>query len=503
MFELKNIKPREFQLSILETCKNNNTLVVLPTGIGKTLISLLLAIERLNKFPESKILILSPTKPLSQQHVNTFKNYTNINYNEILLLTGLIEANKRKDLWPNSKVIVATPQTIQKDLENFRINLKDFSMLCIDECHRSRENFANTHVAKYYFEQALNPRVIALTASPGGTLDKIKDVMKNLNLEAVEIRSDLDKDVKQYIQKREIELIEVELPVELKNLHSIIKNVYLNKVNDLKKLGFTKPSHLINKKDLLMLQIQLRKNLNRGDRSAFYGISLTALLIKLDYMLELLEIQGLKSLSKFFDKLKQDQSKAARVILQDKRMQDAIKTCNELIEKGLDHPKFNKLKEFILNEIKINKNIKIILFANYRDTIDNIITELKKLDIKCVKLIGQKLGLTQKQQISTVRTFEESDDNVLICSSIGEEGLDIKGVNIVIFYEAISSEIRRIQRMGRVARLEAGKILFLIAKNTRDEAYFWSSYQKEKKMKKTLYGLREKNIQDLLNEKSE
>ena len=500
MFELKNIKPREFQLCIVEAYKNNHTLVVLPTGIGKTLISLLLGLERLNNFLESKILILSPTKPLCQQHIETFKKNTNIDENKILLLTGILSSDKRKELWQDAQVIVATPQTIQKDLENLRMDLKDFSMLCIDEAHRSRENFANTHVTKLYFQQSLNPRVIALTASPGGTLDKIKDVMKNLNLEAVEIRSDIDKDVKQYVQKRDIELIEVELPVELKNLHSIIKNVYLNKVDDLKRIGFTKPSHLINKKDLLMLQIQLRKNLNQGNRSSFYGISLTALLIKLDYMLELLEIQGLKSLSKFFDKLKQDQSKAAKVILQDKRIQDAIKICNDLVEKGIDHPKFNKLKEFILNEIKINKDIKIILFANYRDTIDNIITELKKLDVRCVKLIGQKLGLTQKQQISTVRTFEKSDDNVLVCSSIGEEGLDIKGVNIVIFYEAIPSEIRRIQRMGRVARLEAGKIMFLITKNTRDEAYFWSSYQKEKKMKKTLYGLKDSNIGEFLKD---
>ncbi len=500
MFELVNIQPREFQLSILETCKNNNTLVVLPTGIGKTLLAVLLGLERLNKFPESKILILSPTKPLSSQHVETFKKHTNINHEEILLLTGVINADKRKDLWQNAKVIIATPQTIQKDLENSRINLKDFSMLCLDEAHRSRENFANTHVTKAYFEQSLNPRTIALTASPGGTLDKIKDIMKNLNLDAVEIRSDIDQDVKQYVQKRDIELIEVELPEDLKNLHSLIKNVYLSKVNDLKKLGFNKPTNLVSKKDLLMLQINLRKNLNQGDKSAFYGISLTALLIKLDYMLELLEIQGLKPLLKFFEKLNQDQSKAAKIILQDKNIQEAINFCKTLIENKREHPKFLKLKEFILEEIKNNPKVKIIVFANYRDTIDEIIIQLRSLHIKIVKLIGQKLGLTQKQQISTVRTFEENDDNILICSSIGEEGLDIKGVNTVIFYESIPSEIRRIQRMGRVARLEAGKILFLITKNTRDEAYFWSSYQKEKRMKKTLYDLKDKNIQEFLKE---
>ena len=498
MFNLVNFQPREYQLSILETCKNNNTLVVLPTGTGKTAIALLLALERLNKFPDSKILVLSPTKPLCNQHFNTFKKSTDIN--ELLLLTGIINAEKRKELWQNSKVIIATPQTIQKDLENSRINLKDFSMLCVDEAHRSRENFANTHVTKYYFEQALNPRIIALTASPGGTLEKIKDIMKNLNLDAVEIRSDSDHDVKDYIQKREIDLIEVNLQPELRNLHSLIKNVYLNKMDDLKRIGFNKPGHLVNKKDLLILQQALRNKLNQGDKTAYYGISLTALLIKLDYMLELLEIQGLKPLLNFFEKLKQDQSKAAKIILRDKSIEKAIDLCKDLINKDIDHPKFNKLKELVLQEIKINSNVKIIVFVNYRDTINEIVNALNKINVKCIKLIGQKSGLTQKQQISVVKTFEESDDNVLICSSIGEEGLDLKGANIVIFFEAISSEIRRIQRMGRVARLEAGKIIFLITKNTRDEAYFWSSYQKEKKMKKTLYNLKDKNIHEFLKE---
>ena len=141
-----------------------------------------------------------------------------------------------------------------------------------------------------------------------------------------------------------------------------------------------------------------------------------------------------------------------------------------------------------------------MVFANYRDTVDNILKLFKENNIKTVKLIGQKSGLTQKQQILTIKTFEENDDNVLIATSIGEEGIDIKGANLVIFYEAVPSEIRKIQRAGRVARLQAGKIIFLITKNTRDEAYFWSGYQKEKRMKTALYNLKDKNIEEFLKD---
>jgi len=497
MFNLINFNPREYQSSILETCKNNNTLVVLPTGTGKTAIALLLGIERLNKFQDSKILLLSPTKPLCQQHFNTFKKHTDIN--ELLLLTGLINAEKRKEIWQNSKVIIATPQTIQKDLENKRINLDNFSLIVIDEAHRSRENFANTHVARYYFEQALNPRLIALTASPGGTLEKIKEIMKNLSLEAVEIRTEMDKDVLPYVQKKEVEWINVELQKELLNLHSLIKKVYLERAKELRNLGITKPVNLISKKDLLNLQFQLRKTIYEN-KSSFYGLSLVAQLMKIDYALELLEIQSLSSLDKYFEKLKNDESKAAKNLLKLKDINEIINLTKNLINNKVEHPKFAKLLEIVNEEINLNKNVKIIIFANYRDTVDNILNLLKSNNVKVVKLIGQKSGLTQKQQIMTVKTFEESNDNILICTSIGEEGLDIKGVNLAIFYEAVPSEIRKIQRAGRVARLQTGKIIFLITKNTRDEAYFWSGYQKEKKMKKTLYSLKERNINDFLKE---
>ena len=500
MFNLINFQPREYQLSILETCKNNNTLVVLPTGTGKTAVALLLALERLNKFPDSKILVLSPTKPLSQQHINTFKHDTDISHDKVILLTGLIKPEQRKEIIKDALVVVATPQTIQKDLENNRINLKDFSMLCIDEAHRSRLNFANTHVTKAYFEQSLNPRVIALTASPGGTLDKIKDIMKNLNLEAVEIRSEKDYDVIPYIQKREIEWVNVELPKELRDLHSLIKKIYLEKAKQLRSHGINKPLNLIGKKDLLMLQQELRKRLFEKNFSAYHGISLTAQLMKIDYALELLEVQSLSSLIKYFEKLKQDKSKAAVSLLKLKEFQEAINLAKNLYENRIEHPKFDKLKELVLNELNINKDVKVIIFANFRDTVNDIYNNLTKNNVRCIRLIGQREGLTQKEQINVVKNFQEQDYNILICTSIGEEGLDISGANTVIFYEAVSSEIRKIQRVGRVARLQAGKIIFLITKNTRDEAYFWSSYQKEKRMKKTLYGLKDQNIEEFLKE---
>src|SRR3989338_8773841 len=222
MFEIKNFTPRKYQSKIVETSVNHNTLIILPTGLGKTKTAIMTAIERLNSCPNSQILFLTPTKPLASQIQKEFIENTNI----------------EKDIFNKSKVIIATPQTIQKDLENKRISLEDTSLLVIDEAHRSRENFANTKVASFYDQQSQFPRIIALTASPGGSKEKIEDVCKNLFIKKIEIRDESHEDVSEYIQKKEITWVEVELPKEIKDIHKKIKSVYSLRLKELQKLGF-------------------------------------------------------------------------------------------------------------------------------------------------------------------------------------------------------------------------------------------------------------------------
>src|SRR3989338_4423956 len=143
------ITPREYQKSMLETAKNANTLVVLPTGLGKTLIALLLAIHHLEKHPKSKILMLAPTKPLVDQHFNTFKSQLPELFADIQLLIGSIPPKKRQSIFTQADIIFATPQTIANDLENSLYDLTNCSLLVIDECHRSLGNYDYATVLNY------------------------------------------------------------------------------------------------------------------------------------------------------------------------------------------------------------------------------------------------------------------------------------------------------------------------------------------------------------------
>jgi len=164
---LKNLKPRDYQKEIYESCKEKNCLVILPTGIGKTLIALMLAISRQKDFPGSKALFLAPTRPLAQQHLQYFKKNLPELFAEMNLFTGKIDAKKREELWQVSDIIFSTPQCIGNDVKKGLYDLKEVSLLIEDECHRCVKNYAYTYVAQKYLEQSENPRVLGLTASPG------------------------------------------------------------------------------------------------------------------------------------------------------------------------------------------------------------------------------------------------------------------------------------------------------------------------------------------------
>ena len=185
-------KPRLYQELIANTAVNKNTLCILPTGLGKTYVAILVAAYRLEKFPGSKILMLAPTRPLVNQHMKTFKKYLIGKDDDFISLTGKIHADDRKVFYQKGKLFFATPQLIRNDVENGILNLKDFSLVVVDECHRSVKKYAYTTVVEEYVKTNPDSLVLGLTASPGGIKDKIEEVKETLHIEAVEVRTEKD-----------------------------------------------------------------------------------------------------------------------------------------------------------------------------------------------------------------------------------------------------------------------------------------------------------------------
>ncbi|MBI4175907.1 MAG: DEAD/DEAH box helicase [Candidatus Aenigmarchaeota archaeon] len=486
-----SIEEREYQKSVVEAAVKRNVLCVFPTGLGKTPVAVILAAHRLEAYPESRILVMAPTKPLANQNYEVFKKFMNLDEELFQVITGNTPPGKRKELYETKKLVFATPQTIHNDIKAGMISLKDYSLLITDEAHHSTGGYSYPFVAKKYLEEAEHPRVLALTASPGATREKIDEIYKTLGLDAVEIKTETDEDVKPYVQEKHIEWVTVDLPESFLQIRKLIEGVYFEKLKNIKRMGFTKPVSLINRSDLLKLQAGLQMQIMKGNRAAFGFVSTVAQSIKLEHALTLLETQGIGILENYWKKLREDKSKGSQAIVNDRNISNAMWLTHGLYESGSTHPKLGKLLSIVTKELNDNPNSRIIVFANYRESVKGIAAALEKIpNARPFEFIGQKSGLTQKEQISRLEKFKSGEYNVLVGTSISEEGLDIASANIAIFYEPVPSPLRAIQRRGRVGRADVGSVIILMAKNTRDQAYHWSAISKEKRMKATLHEMR-------------
>jgi len=496
---LLKIKPRKYQQEIYNNCKDKNCLVVLPTGIGKTLIALMLSIYTQKKHPATKTLFLAPTKPLAEQHLEYFKKYLPELFAELTLFTGKVLAQKRKQLWQTSDIIFSTPQCISNDLKNNLYNLETTTLLIEDECHRCLKNYAYTYVAEIYKQQAKNPSILGLTASPGTDKEKIKQIAKNLGIETIELRTRESEDVKEYLQELDFKTIRIEFPNEFKKVSSIIRKISEKKIQELKnrKLLF-KPA---NKITLLELQGNLMKSISAGNKSfnTLIGASVCAQALKLFHLIELLETQTLYTSQEYikslFEQAAQNKSKAVKNIIKNPDFNSANIKLNELVSRGYEHPKILELKSLIEDSIKNNPKNKTIVFSQYRNTGIKICKELNQIPgINAKVFVGQAKkqgsGLSQKEQHEIIEEFKQGKINILVATSIAEEGLDIPEVNSVIFYEPIPSAIRSIQRRGRTARLIKGQLIILITNNTLDEIFYYASRAKEKKMYRSIQSIK-------------
>lgn len=490
---LKDFQPRLYQETIFSTAVKFNTLVVLPTGMGKTGLALMLAAQRLHLYPDSKILILAPTKPLCEQHAETFQKHLDTEKEKIALLTGQIPPLKRAELWQNSQIICSTPQGLENDLINRTINFSQVSLLVFDESHHATGDYSYVWLAKQYQQQAKYPRILALTASPGSDLEKIKEVCQNLLIEKVEVRTPKDKDIKPYIQQVEYEYIQVELPEEFKKVQKYLTDCFKSKIEEAKKHGYLRSQYL-NKTELLRVQAQLHASLASGDRDFLIlkTISLLAEALKVQHALELLESQGLPQLYKYLSGLQQEapysKVKAVQNLVIDSNFKAALVLTEELKDKEIKHPKLEKLSLLITEELEKSPSAKIIVFTQFRDSAIEVQKRLENFSSQI--FVGQakkgETGLSQKEQKQILDNFRLGQFSVLISTSVGEEGLDIPQVDSVIFYEPVPSAIRWIQRRGRTGRLAGGKLKVLITGDTRDVGYRWSAHHKEKRMHRVL-----------------
>jgi Fanconi anemia group M protein len=499
----ESIEERRYQLSVALRALDANTMVVLPTGLGKTAVALIVAASRLYSH-QGRVLVLAPTKPLVEQHLRFFKQFLLVRNDsepaesDFAMFTGDTPPEERERAWEACRICFATPQVIKNDCLAGRYSLADVVLLVVDECHRAVGNYAYVFLAQHYCTAAKDPLLLAMTASPGGDPAKVQEVCNNLQIEAVETRVETDEDVRPYIHEREIHYVDVFLPEELQAAIAVLRGLVESRLSHLAKLNFRVPKpDKLSMKALNALNAQIQQRIRTRDSSAFSAASLHAECMKLRHAITLAETQGSEALKHYLDRLGAEGasisgSKASKRLIADPAYLGLVEAAAGWKEEL--HPKASLVRELVQAQLAAHPESRIIVFATYRDTVQTLVDTLTAAGIVCERFVGQasrdaERGLSQKEQIASLARFREGEFRCLIATSVGEEGLDVPSTDMVIFYEAVPSEIRSIQRKGRTGRSGSGTIVVLVTKGTSDETFRYVSQSRERAMVTGIKGM--------------
>ncbi len=492
---------RAYQVNLAEVAEKQSTLIVLSTGLGKTVIAALLAAKRLTNHPRSKILILAPSRPLVDQQTRFLQRVMDLDEEKIICLTGQDSPESRRLVWDEARVIVMTPQALQNDLIQHSYDLSDVSLVVYDEAHRGVGNYAYTFIAELYERQGENRRSLGLTASPGHQAEHIKIVCENLKLSHVEVRDEKSNDVKDYIVSVDSEVHFINLPSEIEVLKDILYSLMEEYREPVISHGFNLPDgRRLTRKEILMSQGLVRKEIGtytKPPKGLFLVIRNLTALLRIVHLLEFIGTQGLTPTHRYIQGMHEEirnkkSSKGVSDLVTRAEFKQFERLLEALITKGHRHPKADDLLEIVSEQLSVDLDSHILIFTRFRDTAVEVTEILEQLeDARVSRFVGQSSrgsdkGFSQKKQVEVLDGFRNNEFNILVATQVGEEGLDIPECNLVIFYDCVPSVVPYIQRKGRTGRRFPGRVVIFVARGTHDEFYYWSVRSKLKKMPKAL-----------------
>ncbi|CAD8113807.1 unnamed protein product [Paramecium sonneborni] len=452
LYSLQN-EFRLYQFTIVQSTFYYNTMVCLPTGLGKTFIASMAILNFSRWFPKGKIFFLAPTRPLVAQQQEAMKKF------------GIDGKLSKNDRTYQSQIYFSTPQTLENDLNEDLI--QNIVLVVLDEAHKGVGDYAYTNIVKRLL---YNTRIIALSATPGNNLEQIQQVVANLRIAKIELKDENDPEVVPYLKFKSVEKIVVsfdncEILDQLNKQIQPLLNVILS-------FG--------------ILPVELIRVCSRANIFS-YGAC-----FKLREFLKNSQLQfqiGQPNSNKVFEHLSHlHKLSYAKKILLEQGIQPYVKYM-ELDDIEEVHPKIYKLKEICKNHFAHNES-KVIIFTNSRDNAQLLCNHINQVEnVKASIFVGQastknQAGMKQKEQLQVIDKFKK-ELNVLVATCIAEEGLDIGEVDLIICYDSGFSPIRMIQRMGRTGRKRDGKIIVLLTEG-KEAADYEKSVNKYSKLIKEL-----------------
>ncbi|KAK7103442.1 hypothetical protein V1264_018337 [Littorina saxatilis] len=504
-----NYPVREYQFNIVQKALVKNTLVTLPTGLGKTFIAAVIMYNFYRWYPEGKVVFMAPTKPLVAQQIEACYNIMGIPCEDTAEMTGSMNPTDRQKAWRDRRVFFLTPQVMTNDMSRGTCAAEVIKCVVVDEAHKALGNHAYCQVIRELMKYNQQFRVLALSATPGSDIKSVQNVISNLAISHIELRSEESPDIKPYTHERVVDKIVVPLGDELvriKNQYIQVLSVVVRRLVHQRVL-YNREVTSLSKFLILKAREAFRQNPPESLPRNQYGIveGDFALAMSLYHGYELLQLHGLRSLFNFLNGIISGDKSYGRTRSELMKNADFTEIMNILREKFqpsdasnsqnkpaflVGHPKMVKLETVVLEHFRKfeaeGQATRVMIFSQYRDSVHEITAMLQQHEpqVKVMSFIGQSSvgkatkGLTQKEQLKVMQGFRTGGYNVLVSTCVGEEGLDIGDVDLIICFDAHKSPIRLVQRMGRTGRKRQGRIVMLVTEGKEEQIYNHSQYTK-------------------------
>lgn len=515
-----NFEIRDYQYNIVERAFYDNLLVALPTGLGKTFIASTVMLNFLRWFPISKIIFMAPTRPLVAQQIKACCSIAGIPSSKVAILLDKTRRN-RAEIWNSRQVFFTTPQVVENDLASGVVNPKSIALLVIDEAHRAKGNYSYNNVVKFINRFSDSYRILALTATPASDVEGVQQIIDNLNISKVEVRTEQSIDIVRHMKRKTVERKTCYPSSEITECIELLAEGITPVLNTAKERGLldlTDPTR-INFLQCMEISRKIVANPTIPEGLKWSNYFILQLLGMVGQCYRRLNIYGIRSFQNYFNekflefKTKWNAKKSTNKLNADFYFSDPITTLMDRVEELLKtltygHPKIEALMEELDDFFKNHETAgsRVIIFTEFRESALEIVQciekandnrkphifigqskEKEKFDVENFGKKKQKgqtkkkkderpstrsssenaqmTGMSQKLQKEIIKKFKKGVFNILVATSIGEEGLDIGEVDLIICYDSTSSPIKNIQRMGRTGRKRDGKVLMLFSSN--------------------------------------
>ncbi|CAD5218774.1 unnamed protein product [Bursaphelenchus okinawaensis] len=466
----EGFKPRDYQLELLEYALGSNCIVSLGTGFGKTYIAVLLIkeyaaeLQRSRDGRKKRAFFVVNNVVLGQQQEEHLRNHLNLN---IILIHGntSVMQQYRSDMngfekdWEANEVFVITAELLNELLNSAYIKMKDIALLIIDECH---------HVV------GEKPRIMGLTASvidgeiPLTKVENFINTVEGLLCSKLKTASDVGKLSKYGSRPRELIFCYKEASVSPESVK-------------------------------LWLERSLEASFQCWDSQDYTDIGNSAKEAfgrTLDVLKQLGPIACYnicQSYSKQFSNMLKLEGWNQERIRYINYVKTTLTHCMWLMSKlkrfpkseanllDVTTPKVIRLIEILYSFYNTQKNSEdvnqkdnyaVIIFVQERHTAVLLTQALKALSkayskynfIKPDYVIGRQgnvlnndedVKIANKRQETIIKRFRQAELNILVSTSVLEEGIDIKSCNCVIRFTPPQKFKSYIQSRGRARAKKA------------------------------------------------